>query len=115
MPIEVTLNEGNSVTLDINGNGKAKCGPISSREVWNPANAHVNVSTNNNEATCGIYVGNSGSPNEFRDETFSGSSGDSTDKISADTIKCGSYVIAIWTGGDPGAQAQLNVTGTKTL
>jgi hypothetical protein len=111
----VTLYEQGQCTFDANGNGTAKVGPISSREVWSPANVHVNATSNVNEATCSIFVGNIGSPNEFRDTTFSGSTGDSSDRVSADRIVCGSYVIAKWTGGDVGAQGQLNVTGTKEI
>lgn len=104
-----------AVTLNASGNGTAKIGPISAREIWFPDNAHVKTTTNTKEAACSIYAGTGVYPNTFRDETLSGSSGDSTGKISADQIKCGMYIFAVWTGGDVGAIATLNVTGRKTI
>jgi hypothetical protein len=111
----VQLNQSASVTLNGSGNGTVQLGPISARETWQPATVHVSVSTNTNEAQCSIYAGNSVSPNTFRDATFSGSTGDSTDRVSADTITCGWYIWAVWTGGDPGARATVNVTGTNNV
>lgn len=103
------------VTLDINGSGIVKVGPLSAREVWHPANAHVSVATNASEATCTIYVGDTPTQQNLRDATFTGSSGDSTDKIGADTVGVGTKVWAVWVGGDPGSQAILRVTGTKDV
>jgi hypothetical protein len=111
----VQLRESVSVTLNASGNGTAKIGPVSGREIWSPTNVHVSATTNVSEATCTIYVGSTVGPNAFRDETFTGSSGDSTDKVNADSVMCGSYVWAVWVGGDIGAQATMNVTGTKDL
>jgi len=111
----VPMFETANVTLDINGNGVAKVGPISSREIWNPATVHVSVTTNVNEASCTISVGSSVRPDTFRDETFSGSSGDSSDRVENDVVKSGAYVFATWAGGDAGSQATMNVMGTKTV
>jgi hypothetical protein len=105
-----------TVILNGSGNGTVKLGPISAREVWNPANAHVSANANPiNEAQCSIYVGDTVMPNNFRDGTFSGSSGDSTDKIGADIVKMGHYIWAVWTGGDAGQIATLSVTGTRDI
>lgn len=103
------------ISLDVNGNGTAQVGPLSSRETWTPVNVHVSVSSADSESTCNIYVGNDKSQSNFRDATFTGSSGDASDRINADIIKCGTYVFAVWTGGDPFAQAIMTVTGTKTV
>lgn len=113
--MDVPLYESARVTLNGSGNGTAKVGPLSAREVWHPANVHVSVATNTNEAVCNVYAGVDATPPNFRDATFSGSSGDSTDKVSADTIKCGQYVFAVWTGGDANQVATMTVTGTKTI
>lgn len=106
-----------STTLDASGNGTAKVGPISAREIWYPSNAHVsaNIGTVTNEAQCIVYVGNTVGAGQFRDGTLSGSSGDATGKISADIIKQNEYVFAVWSGGDPGATATLVVTGYKDV
>lgn len=115
-PVTVTLYEYGSVTLDVNGNGTVKIGPISARETWHPANAHVSANPNaTNEAQCSIFVGYDTSPQYYIDGTFSGSAGDTTDAISSATVQCGSYVFAVWTGGDPGVIATLSLTGSKDV
>ncbi len=114
--MNVPLNEKKPIVLDSSGNGTAQLGPIGAREVWHPENAHVSVQTPvNSEAQCKIYVGDQAIDSTFRDGTFSGSSGDSTDRISADVVKVGAYIFAVWTGGDPGQTATLIVTGTKDV
>lgn len=117
MPVTVPLNESSSTTLDVNGNGVAFVGPLSAREIWSPVNAHVSANAQPvNDAQCQVFVGdNTVTPANYRDGTFAGSSGDSTDRIDADTIKCGHYVFAVWTGGDSGVTATLTVTGSKTV
>ena len=112
----VSLRESFPVTLDGSGNGTAKLGPQGRGEVWHPAIAHVNSSTPiTNEAQCRIYCGDAPTQNNFRDGTLSGSTGDSTDNISSDEIVLGRYIWAVWSGGDAGATAYLNVTGTKDI
>lgn len=110
----VTLNESQPVTLDATGAGTAKLGPRSARETWRPTNVHVSVTTNVNEATCTVYVGDSENASTFRDSTYSGSSGDMLDGL-VDVVSSGWYVFATWTGGDPAATATLVVTGTKDV
>lgn len=115
MSVTVTpLSESASVQLDADGNGTARLGPASALEVWRPINAHVSVSTAVKEATCTIYVGdNPGQPSTFRDSTFTGSSGDTTDSIKADVVLSGFHIYAVWTGGDAQAIAAINVTGVR--
>ena len=105
------------VTLDGSGNGTCKLGPLSAREVWWPDNAHVSTgqAVVTNEAVCKIYVGDAVSVQNFRDNTFTGSSGDSTDKIAADRVSVGQWVWAVWSGGDAGAVGTLNVTGNRDV
>lgn len=115
--MRVPLNESVLVTLDGSGNGTVKAGPISGRETWYPANAHVCTTASDitNEAVCQVYAGDQAIKANFRDNTFTGSSGDSTGKVSADVLRCGQYVWAVWTGGDPGAVMRLNVTGERDI
>lgn len=113
--MRVQLAQNAVVTLDASGDGTAKIGPLSARETWYPANVHVSVATNTNEATCSIYVGTSVIAANFRDGTFSGSSGDATDRVSADVVRSGASVWAVWSGGDPGAVATLTVTGEREI
>lgn len=104
-----------SVVLNGSGNGTAKVGPISARERWTPSVISVSATTNTKEAACSIYVGASASDPYFIDASFSGSSGDSTDRGAAKTVRVGQYVFAVWTGGDAGATATVRVNGTKEI
>ena len=115
MSQQLPLNVTGTVTLDVNGDGTAQVGPRSAREQWTPAVASVKVSTNNNEATCRIYAGAAVNDGTFIDGTFTGSSGDSTDSVAASMLYTGQYVFAVWSGGDAGGLATVNVTGIRTV
>ena len=105
-----------TVVLDSSGDGTAKVGPAGMREIWQPALASVQCSSNTDEATCQVAFGQDLATARFLDATFTGSSGDSTDRVSgAAPLRLGWSVFATWTGGDPGATATLTVTGTKTI
>lgn len=103
-----------TVTLDGSGNGTVSAGPLGAREVWTLTSVACSVSTNNNEATFAIYVGDRVYPGGLRDQSFSGSSGDSSDRIS-DPIKSGWKIWGVWAGGDPGAIATMSLTGTREI
>lgn len=105
------------VTLDAGGNGTAQTGPRGMRERWQPqvASVKTNQAKVTSEAQCKVYCGSDTSPTNFVDGTLSGSSGDSTGNISGRVVNPGESVFAVWTGGDPGAQGYLVVTGTKTI
>lgn len=106
-----------SVTVVLNGSGTgtAKIGPSGAFETWQAQAAAVSVATNSAEAQCRIYLGDSAIAPNFVDSTLSGSTGDSTGRVSARPLRLGDYIWAVWTGGDPGAVATLNVTGTRTV
>jgi len=112
------LDETAQVILSGIGGGTARLGPLTARETWYPDQASVKVvfsGTNpTNEAVCRIYKGDVATDNNFKDGTFSGSSGDATDKIAGKTQK-GIYIYAVWIGGDAGATAYLTVTGEKEI
>lgn len=110
---QLPLNAKAYVTLDGSGNGTAYVGPQSFREQWSGLTASVKVATNTSEATCSIYAGAAATQGYFADSTTWGSTGDSTQNLT--TVQVGGNVWAVWTGGDPGAQATLTVTGTKTV
>lgn len=112
----VPLSVNAFVTLNGFGGGTAKLGPASAREVWSPQNVHVQVTGPvTNEASCYIYVGSDATQGNFRDASQSGSTGDSSDRVNADTVKCGQYIWAVWSGGDVGRQATLLVTGSRIV
>ena len=112
------LDETIGVVLNGSGNGNVKLGPLTARETWYPDQASVKVSfsgTNpTNESVCRIYKGDVATDNNFKDGTFSGSSGDATDKIAGKLSK-GLFIFAVWIGGDAGATAYLTVTGEKEI
>lgn len=105
----------NTVVLDGSGGARVKVGPTGAREVWSPLAASVSVSSNVAEAQCKIYVGDQPTAANYIDGTLSGSTGDSTGRVSGSQVPLGWFVWAVWSGGDAGAVATLNVTGTKTV
>lgn len=110
------LDDTAFVVLNGSGAGTAKLGPLTAREVWWPVNASVRVNQNpTNEAQCQIYVGETPTQDNFRDGTFSGSSGDATGKVGGKPVKKNQFIWAVWTGGDAGQTASLTVTGTKDV
>lgn len=114
----MSLNEQLSVTLDGSGNGTVQLAPDGPREHWLPTLASVSVATPiTNEAQCKIYVGSKPTSDNFVDGTLSGSTGDSTDRVTGYDIArtAQPYIFAVWTGGDPGARATLVVNGTKEI
>lgn len=112
--MRVDLDQTVVITLNGSGAGTAQLGPISALETWYPETASVKVATNTNEAQCTIYKGNTATIDNFKDQTFSGSSGDATSKITG-KMSTGQYIWAVWSGGDANTQASLTVSGQKEL
>lgn len=115
----VALNTSNAVTLDADGNGTAQIGPTGGSEVWTVDMVHVKTNQAPgaiiSEAQCTIYAGATVDDSGFVDATGTGSTGDSTDSAGAWPISVGAYIWAVWTGGDPGAQGIVRVTGSKDV
>jgi hypothetical protein len=111
---QVQLNETNSAALDASGNGTVQLGPAGPQETWTPSNVSVICSTNVLEAVCKVFAGPAATSPYFKDITVDGSTGDATDKCNL-VIPKGWFVWAVWTGGDAGATATLNVDGVKSV
>ncbi len=112
----VAVNEAGYTTLDGNGNGTLKMVPDGGGTTWQPASVSVKCSTNNSEATCQVYIGPTPDDAYFVDGTLSGSSGDSTTNVAGYQVDTrGNSLWAVWSGGDPGAQATMQVSGTGTI
>lgn len=109
------LRESAVIVLDGSGNGTAKLGPLSAREIWYPDNVHVSVATVTKEARASIYMGSDTTQSNFRDESVFASTGDSSGTCNADIVRVGHYIWAVWTNGDANAQAVLTVTGLKDV
>jgi hypothetical protein len=110
----LNLSQTQSIALDSNGDGTAQLGPSAPGVVWTVALVSVSVATNTNEAECKVYIGPSASAATFVDGTLSGSTGDSTDRATM-PIYPGMYLFAVWTGGDAGQLATVNVMGTQQV
>jgi hypothetical protein len=82
--------------------------------VWRPTQVSVKTSTAVNSPTCNVYAGFKVSDQFFVDGTYTGEKA-STDSIGGQELWLGQFVWAVWTGGDPGAQATVTVTGTKDI
>lgn len=104
-----------TVTLDASGNGTCKIGPVGPAEIWAPAVASFSVSTNVNEASCKIYVGDSAVPANFVDGSLTGSTGDATGRVGGYLVPLGWWIWAVWSGGDAGSVATLNVGGMRQI
>lgn len=115
------LNQADSVVLDGSGNGTVRLRPDGSHEYWLPQTVSV-LAPNpagglpNFEAQCFMYAGQKAADQYFVDATQSGSTGDSSGRFAGKMIgrNADPWIIAVWTGGDPGATATLRVMGTKT-
>jgi hypothetical protein len=111
---QLPLSETTSATLNGSGDGTASLGPTGPNESWLPSNVSVTCSANTAEATCKVYAGPVPTAPYFKDITVDGSTGDATDRCNLPVPK-GWRIWAVWTGGDAGATATLNVDGTKTV
>ena len=110
----VALRQSAVTTLDGSGNGTAKLGPLSAREVWYPDNVAISINGFTKQALCTIYMGPDTTQSSFRDTSVFGS-GDNSGACNADTVKVGFYIWAVWTAGDAGKQATVTVTGLKDV
>lgn len=108
----VPLNLEVTVTLDGSGNGTAQLGPRIGQR-WNVTNAAVTIPNAVKVPQASWYAGGAATPGNFVDGTFTGNL-DATGRIANFTITSGNYVFAVWTGGDPGAQATLSILGIMT-
>jgi hypothetical protein len=113
MSRQLSLSTSASCILDGDGNGTAAAGPGLPGVSWQPSNIAVSASTNISEAQCYLYLGILPIPASLQAATATGSTGDSTG-FSA-TVWPGQQLIAVWSGGDPGATATMAITGTQTV
>lgn len=117
----VPFRETAVVRLNASGAGTAKLGPLTAREVWYPSNVSVKTTFPGTqlvptlESECNVFKGAAATPDNFRDTTPQGSTGDASGACSADKLVCGEYIWAVWQRGDVGVQASLTVTGVKDV
>lgn len=111
------VSRSQSVVLDGTGAGVAQLGPSISGESWAPAQVSVSCSQLVTSGAClaNVYCGSGPTQDAFKDSTFSGDSGDSTDAVAGEILWPGQYVIVAWSSGVPGAIATMRVSGTRNV
>lgn len=108
------LSEFASVVLNGSGAGTARVGPAAHGVTWRPTVASVKVSTATLSPICNLFVGATATDDNFVDGSYTGEK-NSTDAVAGQELVLGQYVFAVWSGGDPGAQATVTVSGTKDV
>lgn len=104
------LNRAGSVNLDGSGNGAVTLSP-NVGQTWRLTVASVVTSTSVLIPKCSIFMGGAATQDFFVDGTYTGNL-NSTDAVSGLPLTHGQKIIALWTGGDPGAVATLSIIGT---
>lgn len=111
MARNVPLNTSAQVVLDADGNGQVSIGPTSQGETWLAgftAGVLTEETSVTSEAQCRVFCGG-----KFIGGTTWGSTGDASTNTTQ--LSTGQVVMAQWTGGDPGATAKLDITGTRSV
>jgi hypothetical protein len=111
----IPLRESLQIKLNGSGTGTAKLGPQSHRETWHTPTISVKTTTAVTTGTCqaNVYVGTDTTDSNWRDGTFSGDTGDTTQI--ADDIRLPNAIYVVWSGGVANDVATVVVTGTKEL
>lgn len=110
----VLLTQGGGTGTGTPGAATVSVGPTAQGEIWQAGfTVAVHCSTSDLEAMCRIYCGGGVSPAYFIGGTTWGSTGDST--TNTPQMQVGQQVYAVWTGGDPGAEAYLSITGMRSV
>lgn len=107
---QLILDTAQSVKLSGAGNGQVQLGP-GSGQMWQVT--AVSVSTASQAAPypqCNIYAGPQPQPPWFVDGTYTGNL-DSTGRA-IPPVYPGSYIWAVWSGGNPNDTATVRITGT---
>lgn len=106
------LTASASVVIGASGSGTVVIGPNVVRERWAPTYATVSTSTQVLEAKCSLYLGIGTTPGTLLGASRTGSSGD-TFGFGPFELQAGQSIVAVWTGGDVGATATINIFGER--
>lgn len=101
----------NKTTLNGSGNGQCGFGPPSATR-WALRLSSVSVSTSNVQPSVAWYRGSPTGPIELIDQSFTGAQA-STGKVGGPFFYPGQWLWAVWSGGDPGALAELRAYGQQ--
>jgi hypothetical protein len=108
------LSRQANVTLNGAGAGTVQLGPSIVNEQWSISQVSVSCSANVTTGTCECQIFAPTLAN-FKDGTFSGDTGDTSDALTGLTLWPGQYVYAVFTGGVPGAIAYVQLQGTRDV
>lgn len=109
--VVVTLKAVSAPVVTVGGLATISVGPQGLGNVWYPAQVTVQTSSGAADAsTCSIYLGPAGVPVTLVGTIFPGGIG--TLALAVPPMQPGDYLIAQWTGGNPGDAAAVNVIGT---
>ncbi|MBO2460965.1 hypothetical protein [Actinomadura violacea] len=113
---QVQLRAVGSGTLDGSGSGTVRVGPLGHGVTWLPKVASIRMAGDPppTAATCYVYAGVMATDAYFCDATYDVNN-DSTDRVSGSELRLGQYVFAVWSGGTPGADVTLIVTGDQEV
>jgi hypothetical protein len=101
-------------TFTAGGTAQAQVGPSGVGETWSLDQCNVSTSKGVlDPAQATIYAGPLPIPTLAVAPAFAG--GGNQLGLGGIGLQTGEYIFARWTGGTPGAQAYLNVTGQKTV
>lgn len=100
-----------TVQLDASGNGRCGLTPPSGTR-WDLQLAAVSTTGTAKLAQCFLYLGNSSGPLTLVDSTYAGNSA-SSGKVRGAPVYPGSWIWAVWQGGDALAVATLQLYGQQ--
>lgn len=107
----VTLKAAPASPAVIGGLALVSVGPQGLGNVWYPAQVTVSTTSGvNDTSTCQVFLGPAGVPVTLLGTIFPGGIG--TLGAAVPPLAPGQYLIAQWTGGNPGDVAAINVIGT---
>jgi hypothetical protein len=93
------------------GEGIVSVGPQGLGNVWYPAQCTISTTSGvNDNSTFSLYLGPAGVPVTLVGQAFPGGLG--TLAVAVPSMTPGQYLIGVWTGGNPGDVASINVIGT---
>jgi hypothetical protein len=95
------------------GEAQVSAGPQGAGTVWYPAQVTVStttgIETGLDTSVCNVYTGAAGTPTTLQGTIYGGNG---VLAVALPPLTVGLFIIAVWTGGHPGDQAAINVTGT---
>ena len=97
----------------ISGAGAAtvSIGPTGLGTIWYPAQATISTTTGTaDNSTCLIYLGAKGVPNLLVGQSYA--AGADTVALAVPAMAVGQLLIAVWSGGNSGDLATINILGT---